>query len=114
MDFKINGFQIKHSGLLQFFTTARERNSVASNVKLELVQNMYLMKLLPYLGEGLHILANVMKQEKHITHDPTPCLFESKYSVNTMQPSPGLSARGPQRNRRHSSLSQANAAHAAN
>lgn len=81
MDFKINGFQIKHSGLLQFVTTTRQRNSVASNVKLELVQSMYLLKLLPYLGEGLHFLAYVMKQEKHITHDPTPCLSESQNTL---------------------------------
>lgn len=75
MDFKINGFQIKHSGLLQFFTTAEEINSVASDMKLELVQSMYLLKLQPYLGEGLHFLAYAMKQEKHITHDFPPLSF---------------------------------------
>lgn len=57
MDFKINGFQIKHSELLQFFTTTRERNTVGSKVKLELVQSMYLLKLLPYLGEGLQFFS---------------------------------------------------------
>lgn len=81
MDFKINGFQIKHSGLLQFFTTTRERNSVGSNVKLELVQSMYLLKLLPYLGEGLQFLAYVIKQEKHITHDPTLSFSENQNAL---------------------------------
>lgn len=69
MDFKINGFQIKHSGLLQFFTTPRERNSVASNVKLELVQGMYLPKLPHYLREGLDFLAC---DETRITHHSRP------------------------------------------
>lgn len=70
MDFKINGFQIKHSGLLQFVTTTRQRNSVASNVKLELVQSMYLLKLLPYLGEGLHFFS--ICDETRKTHHSRP------------------------------------------
>lgn len=83
MDFKINGFQIKHSGLLQFLTTTRERNSVASNVKLELVQSMCLLKLLPYLREGLNFLACDEKRKTHYSGPYLLPFWEPKYSVNT-------------------------------
>lgn len=59
----------------------KETVSVASNVRLKIVQSMYLLKLLPYLGEGLHFLVYVLEQEERITPGSTPCLFESQNTL---------------------------------